>query len=80
MKKCINIEPYELEDDDTIGGYNAKDLVIFAKIVKKAGIKDEDLKSFINDVERINDIVRAEYDEVMRNAVNNLYLKSPVLE
>ena len=72
MKIAVDIKPWELEPDDTIAGMPARALVAFAATVKKAGITDDDLKAFINDMDRLSEVLKKEYSEVLENAVYNL--------
>lgn len=69
MKVTLDVKPWELEPTDTIGGMPAKALVTFAATVKKAGITDDDLKQFMKDAERINEVLKKEYEQVIENAV-----------
>lgn len=69
MKVTLDVKPWELEPDDTIAGMPAKALVAFAATVKKAGITDDDLKQFMKDVDRLNEIIRKEYDLALKNSI-----------
>lgn len=69
MKITIDVRPYELEPTDTIGGMPARALVAFAATVKKAGITDDDLRHFIHDTDRISEVLKKEYEQVLENAV-----------
>lgn len=69
MKVTIDVKPWELEPTDTIGGMPAKALVAFAATVKKAGITDDDLMQFIHDIDRISELLKKEYEQVIENAV-----------
>lgn len=72
MKITVDIKPWELEPTDTIAGMPAKALVAFAATVKKAGITDDDLKAFIHDMDRLSEVLKKEYSEVLENAVYNM--------
>ena len=72
MKITVDIKPWELESTDTIAGMPAKALVAFAATVKKAGITDDDLKAFIHDMDRLSEVLKKEYSEVLENAVYNM--------
>lgn len=72
MKITVDIKPWELEPDDTIGGMPARALVAFAATVKKAGITNDDLKAFIYDMDRLSEVLKKEYSEVLENAVYNM--------
>lgn len=72
MKITINVRPCELEPTDTIGGMPATALVAFAATVKKAGITDDDLRHFIHDTDRISEVLKKEYEQVLENAVYGL--------
>lgn len=72
MKVTIDVQPWELEPTDTIGGMPARALVAFAATVKKAGITDDDLKAFIHDMDRLSEVLKKEYSEVLENAVYNM--------
>lgn len=72
MKITIDVRPCELEPTDTIGGMPARALVAFAATVKKAGITDDDLRHFINDTDRISEVLKKEYEQVLENAVYGL--------
>lgn len=72
MKVTIDVRPWELEPTDTIGGMPAKALVAFAATVKKAGITDDDLGHFIHDTDRISEVLKKEYEQVLENAVYGL--------
>ena len=72
MKITIDVKPCELEPTDTIGGMPARALVAFAATVKKAGITDDDLRHFIYDTNRISDVLKKEYEQVLENAVYGL--------
>lgn len=72
MKITIDVRPCELEPTDTIAGMPAKALVAFAATVKKAGITDDDLKAFIHDMDRLSEVLKKEYSEVLENAVYSL--------
>lgn len=72
MKITVDIKPWELEPDDTIAGMPAKALVAFAATVKKAGITNDDLKHFIQDMDRLSEVLKKEYSEVLENAVYGL--------
>ena len=73
MKITIDVRPCELEPTDTIGGgMPARALVAFAATVKKAGITDDDLRHFIHDTDRISEVLKEEYKQVLENAVYGL--------
>lgn len=72
MKITIDVRPCELEPTDTICGMPARALVAFAATVKKAGITDDDLKAFIHDMDRLSEVLKKEYSEVLENAVYNM--------
>lgn len=72
MKITVDIKPWELEPTDTIAGMPAKALVAFAATVKKAGITDDDLKAFIHDMDRLSEVLKKEYSEVLEKAVYNM--------
>lgn len=72
MKITVDIKPWELEPDDTIGGMPARALVAFAATVKKAGITNDDLKAFIHDMDRLSEVLKKEYSEMLENAVYNM--------
>lgn len=72
MKITIDVRPCELEPTDTIGGMPARALVAFAATVKKAGITDDDLRHFIHDTDRISEVLKKEYEQVLENAVYGL--------
>lgn len=72
MKITIDVRPCELEPTDTIGGMPARALVAFAATVKKAGITDDDLRHFVNDTDRISEVLKKEYEQVLENAVYGL--------
>lgn len=72
MKITIDVKPWELEPTDTIGGMPARALVAFAATVKKAGITDDDLRHFIHDTDRISEVLKKEYEQVLENAVYGL--------
>lgn len=69
MKITIDVKPCELEPTDTIGGMPARALVAFAATVKKAGITDDDLRHFIHDTDRISEVLKKEYEDVLEKAV-----------
>ena len=69
MKITVDIKPWELEPDDTIAGMPARSLVAFAATVKKAGITDDDLKEFIRNVDKINKVLRKEYEGILDTAL-----------
>lgn len=69
MKVTIDIKPWELEPDDTIAGMPARALVAFAATVKKAGITDDDLKEFIRNADKINEVLRKEYEGILDTAL-----------
>ena len=72
MKITIDVRPCELGPTDTIGGMPARALVAFAATVKKAGITDDDLRHFIHDTDRISEVLKKEYEQVLENAVYGL--------
>lgn len=47
MRATINCNLGDLEDTDTIAGYKAKDLIIFAQAIKNAGISNDELSAFV---------------------------------
>ena len=69
MKITVDIKPWELEPDDTIAGMPARALVAFAATVKKAGITDDDLKEFIRNADKINEVLRKEYEGILDTAL-----------
>lgn len=69
MKITVDIKPYELEPDDTIAGMPARALVAFAATVRKAGITDGDLKDFIHNMDSLSEVLKKEYDEILKDAV-----------
>lgn len=69
MKVTLDVKPWELEPTDTIAGMPAKALVAFAATVKKAGITDDDLRNFIHDTDRISEVLKKEYEQVIEKAV-----------
>ena len=72
MKITIDVRPCELEPTDTVGGMPARALVAFAATVKKAGITDDDLRHFIHDTDRISEVLKKEYEQMLENAVYGL--------
>lgn len=76
MKVTIDVKPWELEPTDTIGGMPARALVAFAATVKKAGITDDDLRHFIHDTDRISEVLKKEYEQVLENAVYGFVMAS----
>lgn len=65
MKKRIFIEPCDLEEDDFICGFKAKDLIVFATAAREAGVKSEDLASFSRDTKKAYEFVIRESEKSM---------------
>ena len=65
----INLELSELEPTDTIQGYTADRLVRFAMAVNRAGITDSELKEFCHDCDRIAQMIRADFEHSMHQAL-----------
>lgn len=72
MKTWVKIEPYDLEDDDTICGFNARDLILFATAARKMGIDDNDLAKFARNTKSAYDFVIKEQQEATTKALRNL--------
>jgi hypothetical protein len=67
----IDLKLSELEPEDTIQGYTADRLVRFAMAVNKAGITDSELKEFCHDCDRIAQMIRADFEYSMHQALIN---------
>ena len=65
MRTIVNCNLGDLEDTDTIAGYKAKDLIIFAKAVEAAGITNDELASFVKNVDNAFAFVREQQDRAL---------------
>lgn len=72
MRTWIEIGPSDLEDDDTICGFNVRDLVLFASAARKMGIDDNDLAKFARNAEFAYDFVFREHKEAMEKSLRYL--------
>ena len=68
MRVIVNCNLGDLEDQDTIAGYKAKDLIIFAYAVKNAGISDDELSAFVKNAENAYEFIKLEQDIALRKA------------
>ena len=64
----IDLKLSDLEPTDRIEGYTADSLVRFARVVNKAGIKDRDLKEFCHNADRLAEIMRKDFEQLMHKA------------
>lgn len=62
MKKEINVEIQDLDQDDTICGYRIKDLVAMARVLQRENITVIDLRKFVNNLEFAFKIVKNEFE------------------
>ena len=72
MKTTINCNLGDLENTDTIAGYKAKDLIIFAQAVKNAGISNDELSAFVKNAENAYDFIKREQDMALRKAFESV--------
>ena len=72
MRTTINCNLSDLEDKDTIAGYKAKDLIIFAQAVKEAGISNDELAAFVKNAENAYDFIKQEQDIALRKAFESV--------
>lgn len=72
MKTWVKIEPIDLEDDDTICGFRARDLILFATAARKMGIDNADLAKFARDTESAYNFVVREQKEAMEQSLRHL--------
>ena len=77
MKLTIDVDPWELEDDDTVCGYRVKDLCLIARCMDKEGVTNYDVSKFVRTFDNANRLVRKEYEEVLRKATMFNYINYP---
>lgn len=70
MKTWIRIEFCDIENDDVICGFKAKDLIIFATAVRKAGIENKDLAMFAKNAQNAYDFVIKMQQEAMEESLH----------
>ena len=73
MKKIVDIEPYELEEDDTICGYRLEDVCLIARCMEKAGVTKEDVAKFVKEFEMVSEI-KKECEEIFRTEAMFRYI------
>ena len=72
MRTIVNCNLSDLEDTDTIAGYKAKDLIVFAQAVKNAGISNDELSAFVKSAENAYDFIKQEQDIALRKAFESV--------
>ena len=60
MQKTINIEPFDLDENDTICGYKVKDLLATVKVLEAENITVADLRKFVSNLEFAYKVVQNE--------------------
>jgi len=73
MRTIVNCNLGDLEDTDTIAGYKAKDLIIFAQAVKNAGISNDELSAFVKNAENAYAFIKQEQDIALRKAFESVH-------
>lgn len=69
MKKTINIEPFDLEDDDTICGYRVKDLLATVRVLQQENITVIDLRKFVNNLEFAYKVVENDFKKQLNESM-----------
>lgn len=72
MRTVVNIKACELEDGDTVEGYKLKDIIIFAKAVEAAGITNDELASFVKNVDNAFAFVREQQDRALNEIFKDI--------
>ena len=78
MKKTVNIEPFELDDNDTVCGYKIKDVCLIAKCMEASGVTEKDVRDFVKEFQNAADTAKQEFEKIfletsMRNHINSNY-------
>ena len=68
MRKQINVEIIDLDDQDTICGYTIKDLLIVAKDMKTHGITPDMVKEYAGNFRRAYEVLMKDVGRIMQNA------------
>lgn len=69
MRKTINIEPFDLEDGDTVCGYRVKDLIIMAKTLQQENITAKDLRKFVNNLEFAYEVIENDFKKQLNESM-----------
>ena len=77
MKLTIDVKPWELDEDDTVCGYRVKDICLIARCMDKEGVTNHDVSNFVREFENANEIIRKEYEEVLRKATMFNHINQP---
>lgn len=72
MRTSVNIKASELEDGDTVEGYKIRDIIIFAKAVEAAGITNDKLAAFAENVDNAFYFVREQQDKALRDIFRDI--------
>lgn len=72
MRTIVNCNLGDLEETDTIAGYKAKDLIIFAQAVKNASISNDELAAFVKNAENAYNLIKQEQDIALRKAFESV--------
>lgn len=68
MKKQIDIELSDLEEQDTICGYPVKDLLIVAKDMEMHGITPDMIKEYAGNFRRAYEVLMKDVGHIIRNS------------
>lgn len=68
MKKQINIELIDLDEEDTICGYPVKDLLIVAKDMETHGITPDMIKKYAGNFRRAYEVLMKDVGHIMKNS------------
>lgn len=68
MKKQIDIELIDLDEQDTICGYPVKDLLLAAKVMEKHGITPYMIKEYAGNFRRAYEVLMKDVGHIMKNS------------
>ena len=58
----------------TIEGFPVNDLILFAQVCRKNGVREKDLQAFAWNMEKALEIVRKEFDEALHRSMERTFL------
>lgn len=71
MKLTVDVKLSDLNDDDTIQGYKAKDLVILAYSMRASGVSNQEVGEFVRNLENAAEAARNEMNRIFEECTRS---------
>ena len=65
MRVSININPTDLEDDDTIAGFKIKDIALIAYCLREKGVSESEVDTFVRNVHNAYEVAIKDTQEAI---------------